>query len=396
MITDSEGQLIWQGPSGTASDMRVQSINGTKYMTYWQGNSSAAFGNAYGAVHILDNTYTEVNTICLDDVYFQTTNNFTYPCNVDMHEHEVTDHGSIVATAYNVTRHDLNSVGGPLEGWILESQFYDVDLATGKILFGWKSLDHLDTMPLNQSQEPLSLYGHPTGLTQSLPWEYFHVNSFQPVSDGYILNARHYWKVIKIKNDGCVDWQLQGFNNHSDFNILDDDAHFKWEHHVRATNITEDSMVISMHNNFNSEVNNGTGPTTGLELAVDTANRTVTLLKRLIKEYDQYGKAVCTARFGYDSTVTSYRAFSVEGWEGKPATEPKVAIESKAKGTAVYASWNGATDYDGWVAYAGSLWSDFSMQKMVARQGFETEIQLQGNFRERGRCYLTVAPWSRE
>lgn len=209
MIMDFHGELVWQGPSGTSTDMRVQSINGTDYITYWQGNASAAFGNAYGAVHILDDTYTEVNTICLANVYFQTSNNYSYACNVDMHEHQVTDRGSMVITAYNVTQHDLSSVGGPANGWILESQFYDVDIITGEILFEWKSLDHLDSIPLNQSQELLQLFGHPTGRTQSLPWDYFHVNSVQAVADGYILNARHYWKVIKIKQDGSIDWQLQ-------------------------------------------------------------------------------------------------------------------------------------------------------------------------------------------
>lgn len=167
-----------------------------------------------------------------------------------------------------------------------------------------------------------------------------------------------------------------------------------------------------MHNNSNSEVNNGTGPTTGLELEVDLTNRTVSLLKHLIdptdfvyapqegsyqpltngnvllghgaipkiKEYDGNGKAVYTARFGYDSAVTSYRAFSVEGWHGFPTTKPKVATEAGDNGTIVYASWNGATDYDGWVVYAGSSYSEFAMQRMVARKGYETAIQLDGDF----------------
>jgi len=170
-------------------------------------------------------------------------------------------------------------------------------------------------------------------------------------------------------------------------------------------------MTIHMHNNYNSEVDNGTGPTTGLELAVNIVERTVSLSKRLIdptdliyadqegsyqplgngnvllghgaipkiKMYDANGEAVYTARFGYDASATSYRTFSLEGWHGRPTTKPKVAIERSENGTVVYASWNGATDYDDWVVYAGSSWSDFAMQKMVARQGFETAIRLQEN-----------------
>ncbi|KAK3073967.1 hypothetical protein LTR53_003971 [Teratosphaeriaceae sp. CCFEE 6253] len=360
MIMDFNDTLGWLDFTGEMTNMCTQELNGTTYITYWSGNPSAAFGRAYGAVHVLDESYTERYKVCLAELYFQTANNFTQACNVDVHEQRITERDGIVVTAYNATQQDLSS-----------SRFYDIVIATGAILFSWKSLDHQDVLPLVDSQEPLSIFGNPTGLVQSLAWDYFHTISIQPHADGYLLNPRHSWEIIKIGFDRSIEWRLQGFNDHSDFDILDAGASFKWQHHIRAERITDESLAANVHDDYIREVVNGTGPTTGLELNISPRNRAVALSKRLIdpadlvsasqegsyqalahghvllgsgaipklREVDQDGSVVYAAHFGYDVTAASYRAFSVDNWDGYPATPPKIVFMTAEDGigTKVYA-----------------------------------------------------------
>lgn len=94
-----------------------------------------------------------------------------------------------------------------------------------------------------------------------------------------------------------------------------------------------------------------------------------------IKEYDENGGVVMSARFGYDNTMLAYRAFRAP-WVGRPATKPDVfACKSSGEreGVAVYVSWNGATDVQSWRVYSGS-----EVKKTALRNGFETRIPVDG------------------
>lgn len=64
-----------------------------------------------------------------------------------------------------------------------------------------------------------------------------------------------------------------------------------------------------------------------------------------IEEYDENGTIVMRARFGYDNTMQTYRAYRYP-WTGNPSTKPDVAacVSRETSKTIVYVSWNGATD----------------------------------------------------
>ena len=96
-----------------------------------------------------------------------------------------------------------------------------------------------------------------------------------------------------------------------------------------------------------------------------------------IKEYDENGAVVMSARFGYDYTMLAYRIFRAP-WVGRPATKPDVfacksSNEWGGTGVAVYVSWNGATDVQAWRVYSGS-----EVKKTAVRNGFETRIPVDG------------------
>lgn len=93
-----------------------------------------------------------------------------------------------------------------------------------------------------------------------------------------------------------------------------------------------------------------------------------------VEEYDAEGAIVMRARFGYDNTMQTYRTYRYP-WIGRPTTKPHAVacpLEQSGK-TAVYVSWNGATDVQSWKINSGS-----KVVHSALRNGFETSIWVDG------------------
>ena len=72
----------------------------------------------------------------------------------------------------------------------------------------------------------------------------------------------------------------------------------------------------------------------------------------------------------------SYRAFTF-GWSGSPTGDPAVVVRANpARGSAVYVSWNGATDVATWTVLAGKNSSGLATVGSQPRAGFETVISV--------------------
>ena len=216
LIMDDRGDLVWQlDLSGTPlppddSDqlfmqVDVQPLDGQTYLTYFNGTSSGS--HAYGAVHVLDHTYRQAYRICLrPDHVVPTATDTKLECYADMHESQFTDRGTVLLSLYNATRVDLTSVGGPKDGWVLDSQFYEVDIKTGAVKFVWKSLDHQKALPIDMTHYPLS---NGSGTSVEDAFDYFHINSVALLPDGsYLVNSRHLWATAKLSSSGEVEWVL--------------------------------------------------------------------------------------------------------------------------------------------------------------------------------------------
>lgn len=167
-----------------------------------------------------------------------------------------------------------------------------------------------------------------------------------------------------------------------------------------------------MHNNENTRFTSETTQTTGLALDLDLRSKRVTLNRELwdplepvyaqsqgsyqslanghvlmahgavpkIAEFDENGACVMRAWFG-DETTTAYRVFR-SPWVGKPKTKPSVVACPEKGGTAVYASWNGATDIQSWNISTGSGGGSLKSAQIVPLNGFETIVQLEGSYDE--------------
>jgi hypothetical protein len=54
-----------------------------------------------------------------------TLNGTSNMSNIDLHEIYITNPNTVVVTANNVTQADLRSVGGPRNGWVVDSLVYE-------------------------------------------------------------------------------------------------------------------------------------------------------------------------------------------------------------------------------------------------------------------------------
>ena len=113
-------------------------------------------------------------------------------------------------TIYYEVPADLTSIGGPVDGRLVTGFVQEVDVATGEVVFEWRSREHV---PLSESTV--------TNLTAAGNVDYFHLNSIAVDRDGHLLlSARHTSCVYKInRRTGKVIWRLGGKD--SDFTRRD-------------------------------------------------------------------------------------------------------------------------------------------------------------------------------
>ena len=99
----------------------------------------------------------------------------------------------------------------------------EVDVATGRVLFEWRTDEHVGFVD--------SYHAAPDDPT--VPWDYFHVNSIavDPADGHLLISGRNMWAFYKVhRRTGEVIWTLGG--KRSDFEI-GRGAHFAFQHHVR-------------------------------------------------------------------------------------------------------------------------------------------------------------------
>ena len=202
IMTDS-GDLVWNSPPGSYSNLRVQSLDSEPVLTFWNGSSIGEKG--YGWVSILDTTYTEIYRVC-PQIYALTPDNTTFPCYGDIHESYITDRGTMLMTVYNITTADLTSINGPKNGWIYDGIFYELDIKTNKTLFRWSAYEA--GIPLAASRAPLGEAGLGSGTLED-PYDFFHINSVELVGSHYFMNSRHYWTSYLLNSKGDIEWEIE-------------------------------------------------------------------------------------------------------------------------------------------------------------------------------------------
>jgi len=376
LIAERDGDIAWFSPETQVWDFNVQSYQGKPVLTWWHGRTGHIYGR--GTCYIADSSYTQIARV-------QCGNGLM----ADMHEFNLTSQGTALVDAYKPQMADLRSVGGKKNGVVAAGMVQEIDIATGDVIFEWNSLDHV---PLTEStSRPANGSG-----TSDMPFDYFHINSIDVAWDGDLLvSSRNASAVYKVgRRDGQVKWRLGGKN--SSF-AMGPGASFYHQHHVRSAG----TGVITIFDN-------GAAPqkepqSRGIIVKLDLTRMTATLQQaftspgkvlannqgsmQLLPEGRAlvgWGAEPYFTEFDADGTVImngqlpnrdqSYRAFTGD-WAGYPKDKPAVALRpNPSRGTAVYVSWNGATEVATWRVLAGKRPSRLDEVAMQSRNGFETVI----------------------
>jgi hypothetical protein len=371
MILDETGEVVWFHPTTprTCMNLRAGLYKGRPVLTWWEGRYVEGVGRV-GEYVLMDSTYRQIARFTA-----------AHELRPDFHELLLTPQGTALTTTFDPVVTDLSSVGGPKNGRAFDGVVHELALPSGRVLFEWRSLDHV---PVTESYQ--TEVGN--------PYDYFHVNSIDIDHDGDLLvSARNTWAVYKIgRHSGRVVWRLGG--KKSDF-ALGPGAQFVFQHDARSH---DRGRRISIFDNGPHP--SATPHSRAIVLALDERRRHATLERQIVHTPPLFAKVtgnaqllgngdylVCWGSTGWFSEYgqhgdvrldahlppggQNYRVFRFP-WVGKPSEPP--AAKATRGGRTLHVSWNGATEVHSWRLLAGRQAARLQTAATVPRSGFETVI----------------------
>jgi outer membrane protein assembly factor BamB len=389
MIFDNSGNVVWFHPlAGTedAADFRTQTYRGKTVLTWWQGKTYT-FGYGQGIDVIANSSYKTITVVKAGN-----------GLRADEHEFLLTPQGSAFVLAYSPVAANLSSAGGPASGIALDGVVQEIDPHTGLVMWEWHSLGHVD---LTESYSKLP------GLATN-PFDYFHINSLDVDRHGNILiSARNTWALYELNaHTGAVTWRLGG--KKTTF-ALGPNVAFAWQHNA----LFLPNGNVSLFDDEGAPTIKA--PSRGEVIKLNAAARSATLVSQFSRapvplitnsqgnlqplpgehwmvgwgglpnftEFNAKGETIFDAQLptgtpaapGAPAGEFSYRVYR-EAWSGRPATHAPAIAATRHNGiTAVYASWNGATDVASWQLLTGAGAAHLTPTGATTpRSGFETTI----------------------
>jgi hypothetical protein len=383
LIINQSGDIVWFLPLSPqpstehrAFNVQVTEYQGKPVLAWFQG--AVVAGHGQGSYLIVDESYNQIAEV-------QGQNGLQG----DLHELVLTPQGTALFTAYGTaqTTMDVNGTSQNVSYWYGVVQ--EVDIASGNLLFEWRSDDHV---PVSDSYvDPTVLFGG--------SWDYFHINaiSIDPTDGNLVISGRNTWACYKVdRNTGDVIWQLGGKNNGFS---MGPGTGFAFQHDVKL----HPGGLMSIFDNEGGPPQQAS-QSRGLLLNIDEANRSVTLKQAFthkppvyssalgsvqplsggrwfmgwgrstyFTEYDRNGKVLFDGHLSGNGS--SYRAF-LQDWQGTPTVPPAIAVTRHGGGSTVFASWNGATALARWIVHGGSSPHTLAPLGNAQSVGFETGITL--------------------
>ncbi|KAJ4245013.1 hypothetical protein NW762_014219 [Fusarium torreyae] len=404
-IFRDNGDLVWSGLSyfsGLVLNLRVETWNGQQVLSAFQGQPAETPGRAYGNHVLLNNKYEIVKTLRAASHKF-----------ASLHEFRIVDGKTALIEITNTLPVPLSRWGGTKDqNWILSTGFQEVDVETGRVLFEWESINHIDP---KDSFHPLTAS---TGQNSSQAWDYFHLNSVEKDDQGnYIISARNVAALYKINGTtGEIIWTLGGRS--SSFKV-EDDAIFAYQHDTRLLHRSHDDSVevLSLFDNAASESKQINSVSRARIVQIDHNSKTAKALHTYpapdgilarsqgntqvlpngnvftnwgqagaITEFNRGGEVLFHAYLdSFPSKLAqSYRGFRFN-WTGIPSEDPVIVVLNGGTSdtTDVYVSWNGDTKTASWRFYielgerpGGKGVKETRLVGEVKRTGFETHLGL--------------------
>jgi hypothetical protein len=385
LIYTPQGRIVWFDPlSGgvNAENLSLQSYEGRQDLTWWQGDV-LMLGFGQGEDIVMDDNYQTVARV-------RAGNGFQ----ADLHDFQLAGDQVAYITVYNPMRCDLTPIDGPRNGTVVDTAVQEIDVKTGLVRWEWHSLDHVG---VGESHAPVPDKEKPT------PWDYFHLNSVDPESDGNLLiSGRSTWAAYQLQQgSGAIQWRLGGTK--SSF-TMGPGSETAWQHDAR---MHSDGAVTFFDDGSNPRIHY---QSRSVRVAIDIPHHRATLARVYthpnalmadsqgnsqtladesvvvgwgavpeITEFAQDGHLLFDAHL--PPGMSSYRAFRFP-WHGHPLATPAVsaAILTTGDSTAVFASWNGATDVASWRVLAGADPDSLKPVATMPDSGFESSITLPENY----------------
>jgi hypothetical protein len=380
MILSQTGRLIGflpvsatPTPARRAFNVRVQTYQGKPVMTYFVGAVVSAHGQGHYLIY--DENYHLVAQVHAGNGYLG-----------DLHEFLLTDQGTALFTAYGEA---VGTYPSGTRGKYFYGIVQEVDVASGKVLFQWRSDQHV----------PLAYSYVPAPLNPANTWDYFHVNAItiDPTDNNLVISSRNTSTAYKVdRTTGRVIWKLGG--KHSDFH-MGPGSRFYFQHDV---NLHPGGVVTIFDNEAGPP--NFAKQSRGLVLQIDETNKTASVRTQFhhkppvlsnalgsVQPLDDghtfmgWGTSSYFTEYGPGRTVlfdgrltpgtVSYRAFK-ETWTGTPTTVPSLVATRTGAGATLHASWNFATEVAGWVVLTGHDADHLEAVGVAKVAGFETAISL--------------------
>ncbi len=373
LIYNPNGQLVYfHQLSGdlTDEDVKVQSYEGSEDLTFWEGKV-LEYGYGDGEDLVMSHGYQVVAKVRGGN-----------GLQADLHEFQIAPHDVAYITAFNPIRCNLSSIEkGPKNGVILDAAIQEVDMKTGLVRWEWHALDHVAA---TESQ-----------VTTDTPWDWFHINSIDPQSDGNIfISARNTWAGYQIQEStGKILWRLGGTKSSFKMGPGTETA---WQHDGR---ILPDGEVSFFDDGANPPEHS---QSRAVRIALNFATHEARLTSQIthsppllsasqgnvqhlsggnvvigfggepqISEYASSGGLLFDAHLPYP--MIFYRAYR-HPWQGRPATPPAIfaMLNNTGEETIVDASWNGATEVASWRILTGSSPQSLQSRQTISSTGFET------------------------
>jgi hypothetical protein len=383
-VFDEAGNLVWFHPLPAnvyATNLQLQQYYGQPVLTWWEGSISAQ-GVGIGEELIDSASYRQIGRVHADNGY-----------KVDLHDFHLTPQNTAIIPVLNTIDCNLSSAGGPRAGAVIDSIVQEIDLKTGLVRREWHSLDHVGLA---------NSYSSPVPGSVQLPFDYFHINSFDLQPNGRMLiSGRNTWGLYQLSTrTGQVVSQIGG--RHSTVKLAPG----------AATAFQHDATVLP--NGLISIFDNGALPkihsqSRGILVALNPQTNAGTLVAQfehpnhpllansqgdiqVLPNGDAFigwGAAPYISEFSaqgqllFDATTApynSYRAYRFP-WTGAPAHRPAVAVLAPDAGPTasgapltLFASWNGDTRTASWRVFAGPSPQQLTPVASAPREGFETAI----------------------
>jgi hypothetical protein len=382
MIFEANGDLVWFDPlpaNQDATNLQVQQYEGKPVLTWWQGHiPPQGFGQGE---EIVDNSsYQQIARVRAGNGYL-----------ADLHEFRITPQGTGLLTVFDPVACNTSSVGGPSGGAVTDSDFQEIDIKTGLVRREWDSLDHI---PLSNS------YSVATGSSMAWPFDYFHLNSIDPLSDGRtLISARNTSTLYELSSQsGQVITRIGGKNSSvklasgaitayqhdasvlpsGAISVFDNGATPKVQPESRALILSvnaragTDSVVAEYAHPSPPLSSSSQGNVQSLE---DGDVFVGWGAEPYFSEFSPGGQLLYDAHM--HGSYQSYRAYRF-AWTGSPSEPPAIAAATKNGHVIVYASWNGDTRTTSWQVLAGPTAQQLKSVASATRDGFETSIETPG------------------